>query len=1156
MSGARRIPGSSDGSRAWLLYLVLGLVATVMYSVLSGAVQDTLYNLIGASALIAILVGVRRNRPVPALPWYIVVFGLALYVAGDVVFFNLYENVLGVPAPFPSVADALYLSSYLVVAFGLVSMISRRSGRDWGGLIDSAIIAAGLALLSWEFLMEPYAEDQSIPLFPTLVAIDYPLSGVLWFAIAARLLFVPGRRPPAFYLLFLGILFHPIADAVYGVQVIEGTYQSGTLLDSGWLLSYVFFGAAALHPSMRELPEAALGDQMGLPGWRLALLATAALLAPTVLAVEAAQGETLELPVVIDMFILFSLVLLRMAGFLRENERAAAEVRLLNERLEERVEERTAELQGTIVRLKESEERANLVLAASSDGIWEWDIRTGEEYWNESLYELLGYSRDEVTPSFETFLDMVHPEDRSRIMERLNNYLEYGGRYYEGYRMRDAGGEYRVYASHAKARHDETGAPVRMAGTVVDITAQKQYEEELRETREAADTANRAKSEFLANMSHEIRTPMNGVIGMTGLLLDSGLTEEQREYAETVRVSGENLLTIINDILDFSKIESGKLDLEVIDFDLGMVAEEAIGLFAERAHARGLELASLVEQDVPHALRGDSGRLTQVLTNLLGNAVKFTEEGEVVLRVGLDGETNGETNGAAMVRFEVTDTGIGMTHEQRSRLFQPFSQADASTTRRYGGTGLGLAISRQLVELMDGEIGVESAPGAGSTFWFRAPLARQPEGGRIAPMPRMNLRGLRVLVVDDNETNRKIVHHQVISWGMRNGMAGDGPGALRKLREAAERGDPYDLTILDMQMPGMDGMELAQRIKADPALAHTRLVMMSSLGRRDAAGEARRNGISAYLTKPVRQSRLYDAIATAMGAPEEATPEKEERLVALDSLEEATTPRIRVLVAEDNAVNQKVAVKMLERLGYRADVAADGVEAVEAVSRIPYAAILMDVQMPEMNGYEATQEIREREEGAGRRTPIIAMTANALEGDREKALAAGMDDYVPKPVNPGQLGVVLGRWVSRDEAASDPENPLDPGAIENLRDLGGPEMLAELTEMFVDNSGSEIHALKEAARRGDARFVEQTAHGLKGSSGSMGATGMEKICTELELQSAGASGDLTHVSGLIEGLEAEFGRVRPALEAEVARSGKWGRSSAGLMEKTGDGSSP
>jgi PAS domain S-box-containing protein len=872
-----------------------------------------------------------------------------------------------------------------------------------------------------------------------------------------------------------------------------------------------------------------------------------------------------------------------------ERKQAEEEIRKLNETLEQRVEERTAQLEATVTKLRESqqelresEERYALVLEGSNDGIYDWNIRTGELYWNDRLFEMFGLSRSEFTPTFEAFLEFVHPEDRQRLLDNITAHLEQGAEFDIELRYRHSSGEYRDFIARGKAQRSEDGIPVRLAGIATDITERKRAEEEIRrlnetlesrvkkrtaqlqtamaeleKAREKAEAASRAKSEFVANMSHEIRTPMNGVIGMTGLLLDTDLSEEQREYAETVRSSGEALLTIINDILDFSKIEAGRMDIETIDFDLCSVVEETVGLHAERAQGKGLELASLIEYDVPIALKGDPGRIRQILTNLLGNAVKFTEQGEVVLRGG----SEEETEDAAIVRFEVKDTGIGMSEEQQERLFQSFSQADASTTRHFGGTGLGLAISKQLVELMGGEIGVESELGKGSSFWFTLPLEKQREGTqqRHAALASLttDLRGLRVLVADDNETNRNIVHHQVTSWGMKNGSAEDGPSALEMLRSAAERGESYDLTILDMQMPKMDGLELAQKIKAEPSISSTKLIMLSSIGQRGEGEKARQAGIEAYLTKPVRQSQLYDALATVMGTPEEAeAPEEEEKerqLVTRHSLKEAKDrSRVRILVAEDNQVNQKVAVKMLERLGYRADVAANGLEAIEALSRIPYSAVLMDVQMPEMDGYEATAGIRRREKSEGLRTPVIAMTANAMQGDRERALEAGMDDYISKPVKSEELGAVLERWLSRDEeeeksgttpalepsnTSAPPNGSVDYSVLKGLRERqveGKPDILKELVELFLEDTPNQLKTLKEAAEKGDASSVERTAHTLSGGSGNLGAVRVAAICAELE--EIGRSGDLAPAPALLSRLEEEYGRVRTALEKEASVS--------------------
>ena len=616
---------------------------------------------------------------------------------------------------------------------------------------------------------------------------------------------------------------------------------------------------------------------------------------------------------------------------------------------------------------------------------------------------------------------------------------------------------------------------------------------------------------------------MNGVIGMTGLLLDTPLNNEQKEYVETIRTSGEALLSIINDILDFSKIDAGMLAFEKVDFDLCITVETGVELFAEQAQRKGVELLHHIDDDTPNLLRGDPGRLRQILTNLVNNAVKFTSQGEVLVCVSKQNET--ETH--VTLRFEVKDTGIGISKEELSRLFQPFSQADTSTTRKYGGTGLGLVICKKLVEAMNGQIGAESTWGKGSTFWFTAEFEKQTSPVEETVKIEPQLEGLRVLIVDDNATNRKIIHHQIISWKMRNGMASSAAEALTILRREATAGDPYDFVILDMQMPEMDGMMLARAIKADTSIAQTHLIMMSSVGGRGEVEKTKQSGIDAYLTKPVRPSVLFDSLIRVIASSPRSVQHFRTRESPISALGKS---RAKILVVEDNPINQKVLIRQLEKLGFSPELAADGKEALDKVTREKYDLVFMDCQMPEMDGYQTTREIRKRE-GTSKHTKIIAMTAHALPGDREKCLAAGMDDYLSKPIDQIALGKKI-REIGLSITAGPQEKPrLNFSSFPLLKK--DERLFKEMAELFLQYAPGQFSDVKKSIQQSDAKLLERTAHTLKGSIAHIVKGKAFELASQLE--QIGQSGNLENALPLCNLLEEEIDQIKQALLAYQRR---------------------
>jgi two-component system sensor histidine kinase/response regulator len=777
------------------------------------------------------------------------------------------------------------------------------------------------------------------------------------------------------------------------------------------------------------------------------------------------------------------------------------------------------------------EERYRHIIENANEIIYRADARGVFTYVNPASTRITGYSQDELIG--RQYLELIDPDYREAAAHFYRNQFDRRepSSYFEFPMIAKSG--VRIWVGQNVLTVMDGDRIAGYEAIARDITERKGIEEELARTRDAALQSARAKSEFLANVSHEIRTPLNGVLGMTGLMLGTPLTPEQREYTETIRSSGETLLSIVNDVLDLSRIEAGKLTLESIDFHLDDLIESVVEQFATRAAAKRLKFRTYAAPEVTRALRGDSHRIRQVLLNLVGNAIKFTDRGEVVLTVMQPEQREDRVT----LRFLVTDSGIGIAADAQQRLFTPFTQADGSTTRKYGGSGLGLAVSKQLVQAMGGEIGVISVEGEGSTFWFELPLVCQEEAA--APSQQWDLSRFRGLLVDGNEVQRLTVARHLAATGI---TLAEAPSAGDGLAAAYQH--TYDVIVFDMQLPDDDGLGLARAVRRDPALAATRLLLLTSFGRRrhDIAA-FQTAGIDAFLIKPLRRTQLCDAVSRLLFA--ESVP----AMTEVVEEEQPAQSRARVLVVEDNSVNQLVAIGQLQRLGHECVVASNGLEAMEAVRESAFDLVLMDCQMPDMNGYEATRRIRQMS-GATARLPIIAITAHALPGEREKCLAAGMNDYLAKPVSLEQLGAVIRLWASKSSTATnghdsaaetmegDEQHVLDRERVSSFLAISRTQdgFLDGLVKTFRQDVPSRLDALRAAAAGGDPEELASAAHALKSSSGTVGAKRMYAVAASIE--QAARAGRIDGAQASIEQLAAEFARVMAAYGGIVKRSGK------------------
>ncbi|MDD4651925.1 MAG: response regulator [Methanothrix sp.] len=921
----------------------------------------------------------RRAR----LAWTFLFSGQVSFMLGDIIWAIL---ELGFhQEPIASVADVFYLLYYPLFAIGILLLpavpMTRKESLKL--LLDTGIVMISAILVFWAFLIEPtiaVANREYIDVL--LVSLAYPVMDLILFFALLQLLFRTSGsvKQGPLMLLSIGVAIGIVTDATYLLQSLQGIYETGSLLDLGWLTCYAFAGlAGVLQGDTSKLNPNGSSDEGELQGrhlFRLAFFPYLCAAAAYIMLIWSRYYLT-------DSFSAFSwgigaiigLVILRQIVALNEN------VRLYNEARVEIDERRRAEML-----LRQSEERYRDVFETSPDLIFTISSKDGAiTSLNPAFKKFLGWNAEHWLG--RSFTEIVHPEDLPASLETFHDALQGRKTRAQELRCLSRSGEY-LTAEIIGVPLIENGKIIGTLGFARNITERKQAQSELRRAKEAAEASTKAKSEFLANMSHEIRTPMNAVIGMTGLLLEADLAEEQRDYLETIRSSANTLLALINDILDLSKIEGGKMELESQPFDLKKCVEKSMDLVAANAAEKGLEIVCIYRENLPDMVIGDVIRLRQILVNLLGNAVKFTEDGEVELSIGsLDMVT-----GKIELKFSIRDTGIGISRDRMDRLFLSFSQVDSSTTRQYGGTGLGLAISKRFVEMMGGRIWAESEPGKGSTFHFT--IVVQPSASGKSNLMNPALVGTRVIIVYKNDLARSMLVDAVRSWGMIAAVAASAKAAREILGSEPEA---FDFVILDAALD--DDIRFLSREAKGGKNAKALSVIFTAIG----CGLSREVQVDSWLTKPIKQTQLRNLMVEHLSL--KISPKRDAETINASEPKKSEVDRhdLRILVAEDNPVNQKVALSMLKRIGYRADVAINGIEALKALERQHYDVVLMDVQMPEMDGFEATRRIR----SSGIKTRIIAITAHALNGDREACLSEGMDGYISKPIRMDELQEAL-----------------------------------------------------------------------------------------------------------------------------------------------------